>query len=128
VSGSCAWRLCFRPVPAATTGRPAVYCGAACRQAAHRDRVRQADDGARQAAELAAARSAASVLWPQIEPAAADVADLALAVVSCAADDDPFDPGALAVRLAELRAAVAELEDLALSFRAAADRAAVLAD
>ncbi|WP_407551364.1 helix-turn-helix domain-containing protein [Streptomyces sp. Pv4-95] len=32
--------VCGRPVEAARTGRPARYCGGACRQKAHRERVR----------------------------------------------------------------------------------------
>ncbi|MBZ6473027.1 TetR/AcrR family transcriptional regulator [Streptomyces griseocarneus] len=31
---------CGRPVPASRTGRPARYCGGACRQRAHRERAR----------------------------------------------------------------------------------------
>ncbi|GAA0445919.1 helix-turn-helix domain-containing protein [Streptomyces sp. NPDC046215] len=32
--------VCAGPVPSARTGRPARYCGAACRQKAHRERTR----------------------------------------------------------------------------------------
>ncbi|MFV8130257.1 TetR/AcrR family transcriptional regulator [Streptomyces syringium] len=38
IAGICA--VCEGPVPAARTGRPARYCGGACRQRAHRERAR----------------------------------------------------------------------------------------
>lgn len=39
--GRC--QVCGKPVPAGVVGRPAKYCGAACRQRAHRDRSRTRD-------------------------------------------------------------------------------------
>jgi very-short-patch-repair endonuclease len=57
-SAECARPGCARPVLKAATGRPGRYCSARCRQAAHRERVRQARQAARRAAELAAARTA----------------------------------------------------------------------
>ncbi|MGW1196416.1 TetR/AcrR family transcriptional regulator, partial [Streptomyces sp. NPDC002536] len=38
--------VCGGPVTAARTGRPARYCGAACRQKAHRERARAASEAA----------------------------------------------------------------------------------
>lgn len=38
--------VCGGPVAAARTGRPARYCGAACRQKAHRERARAASEAA----------------------------------------------------------------------------------
>lgn len=112
----------------AGTGRPGRYCSAACRQSAHRERVRQAQAAADHAAALADARAAAAVLWPQIEPTADDVAELAVRIVSYAAQEDPEDRGALALALGQLRAGVDQLERLALDYRQAEDRGAALAD
>ncbi|MFH8567608.1 TetR/AcrR family transcriptional regulator [Streptomyces sp. NPDC017993] len=39
--GEARCEVCGRPVGAARTGRPARYCGGACRQKAHRERVRE---------------------------------------------------------------------------------------
>ena len=40
--GTARCEMCGAPVPAARTGRPARFCGAACRQKAHRRRAREA--------------------------------------------------------------------------------------
>jgi hypothetical protein len=128
VTTRCARPGCTELIKQAPTGRPARYHSPACRQAAHRDRTRRTETAGRRAAELADARDAAAVFWPQIEPTAADVADIAMSVVFYAATEDPEDRGALALKLAELRATVDQLESLATSFRAADDRAAALSD
>ena len=76
----CANPACERPIERRPTGRPAVYCGPACRQAARRERLRLAEaerqraeglgadlavpdeySGAAQAAVLRAAYQAASI-------------------------------------------------------------------
>jgi hypothetical protein len=122
----CARPGCPEMIRQAPTGRPARYHSAACRQAAHRDRARRSEAAGLAAAQLADAREALAVIWPQIEPAADDVAELAGRIASYAAHEDPEDRGALALALGELRAAVDRLESLALTFRATDDRAAAL--
>jgi len=114
-------------VPHRQTGRPALYCSALCRQAAYRGRVRQAEQAARIARDLAAAQATAARLWPQLETASLDVSETAAAVLSYAAAEDEADRGALAWKLGELRAAVGELERLALGYRQAARIAETLA-
>ena len=122
----CARPGCTELIQHAATGRPPRYHSAACRQAAHRDRTRRSEAAGLRAAQLADARDSAAILWPQIEPTADDVAELAGRIVSYAAHEDPEDRGALALALGELRAAVDRLESLALTFRAADDRIAAL--
>jgi hypothetical protein len=119
---ACEWRLCGGPVPKAGTGRPGRYCSAACRQAAHRERVRQAQAVADHAAALADARAAVAVLWPQIEPAGNAVAELAADIAPYVAERG----GTMLRVLAELRGRVDQLERLAVDFGAAMDRADAL--
>lgn len=123
----CEYRPCSRVIERAATGRPPRYCSANCRQAAHRERVRQAEDAERRAAELADARVTAARLWPLLEEASNDVAETASAVLSYAAHEDPEDRGALEFKLGELRAGAGELERLARGYRLAEERAAELA-
>ena len=124
VAPRCEYRPCSRVLERAATGRPPRYCGPNCRQAAHRERVRQAEEAAAAAAELAEARATSARLWPQLEEASLDVAETATAVLSYAAYEDPEDRGALEYKLGELRTGVAELERLALGYRRAEERAA----
>jgi hypothetical protein len=119
----CAGRQCSRQVPRRQTGRPGRYCGALCRQAAYRERVRLAEQAERRARELAAAQANASRLWPQLEMASLDVSETAAAVVSYAAVEDEADRGALAWKLRQLREEVARLEQAALGYRQAAELA-----
>jgi hypothetical protein len=50
----CANPACGRPVERRPTGRPAAYCGPACRQAARRERLRLAEAERRHAERLGA--------------------------------------------------------------------------
>ncbi len=50
----CANPACGRPIERRPTGRPAAYCGPACRQAVHRERVRLAEAERRRAERLGA--------------------------------------------------------------------------
>ena len=122
----CAGPQCSRPVPHRQTGRPGRYCGALCRQAAYRERVRLAEQAERHAPELAEAQATAARLWPQLEIASLDVSETAAAIVSYAAVEDEADRGALAWKLGQLRDEVARLERLALGYRQAAELAEVL--
>lgn len=125
-AAACGYAPCSRPVERAATGLLLRYCSPNCRQAAHRERVRQAEEEARRRAELAAAKAAVVRLWPQVEVAALDVSETADAVLAYAAHEDPEDRGALLFKLAELRAHVDRLAELALAFRGAEDRQAEL--
>jgi very-short-patch-repair endonuclease len=89
-------------VPKAATGRPARYCSAACRQAAHRERVGRAAAEARRAAELAAVRATVD----NVRAAAAGTLRQALS----------GSRDALILQLAELRAQADELRRQAISF------------
>src|ERR1017187_235482 len=93
---------CGRTVQRPATGRPGRYCSGACRQSAHRARVRQREQSARRAAELAGARATAD----EIRTVAADVVHYAR--------DRQRPAGELAAKLAELRASFTLLERLAL--------------
>jgi hypothetical protein len=53
----CANPACGRPVERRPTGRPAAYCGPACRQAARRERLRLAEAERRHAGRLGADRA-----------------------------------------------------------------------
>ena len=50
----CANPACERPIERRPTGRPAVYCGPACRQAARRERLRLAEAERQRAGRLGA--------------------------------------------------------------------------
>jgi hypothetical protein len=59
-AAGCGGPACSRPVARAATGRPARYCSPGCRQAAYRERVRQAD------AERARAEAARLAAWHEV--------------------------------------------------------------
>lgn len=125
-SQRCAWPPCGRPVERPATGRPGRYCGSNCRQSAYRERVRQAEAERDRAAQLARAKAEAARLWRPLEAAGFhDLPELAAAVVAYASD--PADTRAgLADVLYRLRAAVGQLEGLAVGYRTAIDTAARL--
>jgi hypothetical protein len=50
----CANPACGRPIERRPTGRPAAYCGPACRQAACRERLREAEAERQRAERLGA--------------------------------------------------------------------------
>jgi len=122
----CAGPHCGRPIERAATGRPGRYCSASCRQGAYRERERRAEEVRRRAADLADARRAVALIWPRLETASLDVSEDAGSVLNYAAVEDPADRGALAYKLAELRAHVDRLERLALDFRRADERLTAL--
>lgn len=119
----CANPACIRPVRQPATGRPARYCSPACRQAAHRDRARQAAEAAQRAARLAAAKETCAATWRPLEETCADAADTARAVLCYAAGEDR---AGLVAKLTELHHAVARMEELALAYHDAAAEAACL--
>jgi hypothetical protein len=116
----CANPACARPLMQRATGRPGRYCSASCRQAAYRDRLRQADRAARDAQRLVDARADMARLWPQLETASLDAAETAAAVLSYVAIEDEAD---LEWKLRELRREIDRLERLALAYRRAAELA-----
>ena len=120
----CAGPGCGRPLTRPGTGRPASYCGPNCRQAAHRERVRQAEAERQRRVQLAEARAAAARSWRHLEEDATEAADLAGAVVAYAAGTSRHD---LVIKLAEFREAGRRVEDLALAYFDATARAAQLA-
>jgi predicted ATPase with chaperone activity len=120
----CAGPLCLRDVEPRATGRPARYCSATCRQAAHRDRVRQAEAAADIARRLESARAAAAVAFPQIDMYAGHAEMSAREVAGLAAAG--ADRAALAAALGELHRAASALERVTRDYRAAADLAAAL--
>jgi hypothetical protein len=109
----CAGPGCGKPLTRLATGRPARYCGPNCRKAAQRDRDRRAEAERQRAAQLAGARAAAARAWRPLEEDVHEVAELARAVLACAAGEDRHD---LAVKLAEFREAARRVETLALSY------------
>jgi hypothetical protein len=122
----CANPDCRAVIEPRPTGRPARYCGAACRQAAHRGRVRAAEDAAERAARLAGAKATVARLRRPLEEAGfRTVADHAANVYASAADPG-LDVADLDQSLAQLRLAVEELAVLARDYRHAADAAAWL--
>jgi len=124
---ACGYGPCAQPVERAATGRPARYCGPACRQAAHRERVRQAEATVARAAALASAEATARRAFPRIGDFAANVEEWAGEVYRAAADDETSRGGVVAA-IAELHRHVALLERVALEYRDAADLAAALAE
>jgi hypothetical protein len=130
----CAGPQCSRPLEARGTGRPGRYCSANCRQAAYRERVRQADAERDRAEQLAEAKAEQSRLWRPLEACGFhELPEIAAAVVAYASDLEvhivrPGDtPITLADVLLRLRTAAARLEGLAVGYRDATDTAARLA-
>lgn len=122
-SATCAGPWCRRPVARAATGRPALYCGPNCRQAARRARVRAEEEAAARAARLADAKATAGRLFRPLEEAAFHtVADLAALVLSAATD-----PGRARAELDQaaddMLTAAEELARLACCYRDASDLA-----
>jgi hypothetical protein len=123
----CAGPSCSRPLEPAATGRPGRYCSAACRQAAHRGRIRQAEEAAARAAWLADANARARRARPMIGECRADAAEWLAEVAGSAADPQIGRP-ALVAALAELHHHVARLERAALAYKdATSDAAAAIA-
>ena len=116
---------CGKPLEQLRRGRPRRYCSDGCRKAAQRGRDRGAALDRRRAAELATARATTARTWRPLEEASMEAADLAAAILAYAAGDDP---GALAVKLGELRAAVDALASLAEAYCHAAQRVAQAPD
>jgi hypothetical protein len=108
--------MCSAAIPRAATGRPARYCGVNCRQAAHRERVRQADEAAARARALADARTRARRTLPLIAESRAD-ARAWLQEAAGSAADPGLDQGAVVAAFAELRAHVDRMERAALAYR-----------
>ncbi|MFI5068135.1 MAG: hypothetical protein ACHP9Z_29715 [Streptosporangiales bacterium] len=126
MTASCAAPHCSRPVPRSTTGRPGRYCSPACRQAAYRERARQAAVGQARAAQLADAKATAARLWRPLEQCGfSDLPELAAAVVAYAGDPDETRAG-LAKVLTRLQETAERLAGLALGYRDATDTAARL--
>jgi hypothetical protein len=124
----CVGPGCGRPLARASTGRPARYCGDNCRQAAHRAKVRAAEEAAARAARLAEAKAATGRLWRPLEAAGfRDVGEHAALVASCAADL-ARPRRELDQALAVLHQAVVHLAGLARQYRDAADTARELTD
>jgi hypothetical protein len=121
---ACAGPLCHATVPRAATGRPGRYCSANCRQAAHRERARQAETAADRARRLESARAAAAVAFPQIDMYAGHVEMLARELAAKAAAGAAR--AELATTAGELHRAAGALEQVTLDYRAAADQAAAL--
>jgi hypothetical protein len=98
----CARPQCSRLVPHRQTGRPARYCSALCRQAAYRERVRQAEQERRRAQGLAEAQATAARIWPEFEAAILDQSDGLAALQSYAAAGGRDGRDAAEWKLAEL--------------------------
>ena len=125
-AGTCAGPDCRRKVEPRQTGRPARYCSASCRQAAHRARVRAAEDAAARAAQLAEAKATTARLRRPLEEAGfRTVADHAANVYASACDPG-LPPADLDRAVAQLHLAAEELAVLARDYRHAADEAARL--
>jgi hypothetical protein len=121
----CTWRSCGQPVKRAGTGRPPRYCSATCRQAAHRERVRQAEAAAARAARLASARAAAARALPLARKATGQLAEQARVVFLAAADDQAGRAG-LSAALRGLDRRAARLRQCGEEYRNAADEVAAL--
>jgi hypothetical protein len=119
----CAGPGCGRTLNRAATGRRSLYCGANCRQAAHRARVRAEEEAAARAARLAEAKATASRLWRPLEDTALHtVADLAALVFATAADDQR--PRAeMDQAVDDMLAAARRLDAIAREYRSASDLA-----
>jgi len=96
---------CGKPLERRDRGRPRLYCDAACRKGAQRDRARPAADERRRAAQLAAAKAQAAWAWRSLTSVTGETADLSEALVPAAAGQDR---AALDLAVAELQAAVAD--------------------
>jgi hypothetical protein len=113
---ACEWHMCRRPVhQPAGRGRPARYCGTACRKAAYRYRLylagverERAEQARMRVAELAAARAELRSLGPQLDAAMWDHAELAERMVLYASrvEGDRDDALALAIGKFERSAAL----------------------
>jgi hypothetical protein len=121
----CEYQACRGPIEARATGRPARYCSANCRQAAHRERARAAHQAQQLALRLAAAKATTQRLFRPMERTAHEVAELAGEVFGTAADPGRA-PGALAKALANFAWAAQQLERYALDYQDADNEAAAL--
>ena len=119
----CAGPGCRRPLSRAGTGRPGRYCGANCRQAAHRARVRAEEEAAARAARLAEAKAAAGrQRRPREVAGSRTVPGLAALVLAAAAD--PGRPRAEMDQAVDgMLTAARRLAALAREYRSAADLA-----
>jgi hypothetical protein len=104
---------CGKPLERRDRGRPRLYCDAACRKGAQRDRARPAADERRRAGQLADAKAEAARAWRPLEEATQETADLAAAVLAYATDDDR---ASLLAKIGELRAAANEVARLAAGY------------
>jgi hypothetical protein len=116
---------CGKPLKRRDRGRPRLYCNAACRKGAQRDRGRPAADERRRAAQLADAKAEAVRAWGPLEEAARETADLSAAVLAYATDDDR---ASLLAKIGELRAAVNDVARLAAGYFDATAAARALED
>jgi predicted nucleic acid-binding Zn ribbon protein len=117
--------VCHGPITARATGRPARYCSDNCRQAAHRERAREAKAARQLAADLANAKATMQRLFRPMEETSHEVAELAGEVFGTAADPGR-DPAALAKALAAFAWAAQRLERYALDYQDADNTVAVL--
>lgn len=115
---TCDGPLCSAPIARAATGRPARFCSPNCRQAAHRERVRQAEAAEARRLALADARARARRARPLIADAHEDCRDWLAELAGSAADPGMDAPGVIAAA-AELRRHVDRLERAGLAFKAA---------
>jgi hypothetical protein len=87
-TGSCAGPGCGRPLPSRGTGRPGRYCGANCRQAARRARIRAEEAEQLRRTQLAEAKDTATQAGRLLAQEARAAGALAAAVAAAAAGDD----------------------------------------
>jgi|HubBroStandDraft_6_1064221.scaffolds.fasta_scaffold00231_15 hypothetical protein len=123
---ACEYAPCSQVIERAATGRPPRYCGPNCRQAAHRERVRLAEEAAARAARLASARATTRAAFPRAEGYVSSVGDLAAEAFRVMADDQSGRPVMWAA-FRELHRCVDAFERVALEYQDAADEAAALA-
>ena len=122
----CAGPSCHRVIEVKPTGRPALYCGDNCRQAARRGRVREIEAARQLAERLAAAQATMQRLFRPLEETYREVAELAGEVFGTAADPGR-DPDALGKVLAEFAWAAERLQRYALDYQDADNQARTLA-
>jgi hypothetical protein len=104
---------CGKPLERLSRGRPRLYCNAACRKGAQRDRGRPAAGERRRAAQLADAKAQAAWAWRSLTSTTGEAADLSDALGVAAAGQDR---AALDIAVAELRAAVADAVRMASAY------------
>lgn len=121
---TCGGPGCGQPLPRHGTGRPARYCGANCRQAARRARIRREEAEQLRGAQLAEAGDTAAQAGRLLAQQATVAGALARDVAAAAAGDDWRALDAARTAFREMARAV---ETLAARQFDAAARAARLA-